>query len=82
MINTILKQQGWNEGLSEGKLNQSRDLVLMLLPKRLGAIPTKLEQTIRNTHDLNHLQAVLASLLELQSWQEVEQLLNAETKIS
>jgi len=88
MINTILKQQGWNEGKIqgwnegkiEGKMEESRDLILLLLPKRLGSIPTKLEQAIRNAHDLNRLQAVLASLLELQSWQEVEQLLNAETK--
>ena len=104
MINTILKQQGWNEGKIqgwnegkaqgwnegkiegkvegkiEGKIEESRDLILLFLPKRLGATPPRLEQTIRNAHDLNRLQAVLLSLLELQSWQEVEQLLNAETK--
>ena len=100
MINTILKQQGWNEGkiqgwnegkvqgwnegktegLSEGKLDQSRDLLLMLLPKRLGPMPSKIEQAIRKANDLDRLQAVLTSLLELQSWQEVETLLAEEAK--
>ena len=92
MINTILKQQGRDEGkllglnegkllgLNEGKLNQSRDLLLMLLPKQLGPTPQRLEQLIRKTNDLDRLQAVFASLLELQSWQEVETLLAGNGK--
>ncbi len=72
MINTMLKQQG--------KIEEGRDMILLLLPKRLGSKPPKLEQAIRRANDLKRLQTVLASLLELQSWEEVEQLLNAETK--
>ena len=92
MINTILKQQGLNEGkllglnegkllgLNEGKINEDRDLLLILLPKRLGATPPHLEQLIRRTTDFDRIHTVLISLLELQSWQEVEALLAGNGK--
>lgn len=80
MISTILKQQGWNEGKIEGKIEEGRDLLLLLLPKRLGPMPQSLAQLIRAANELDRIQAVLTSLLELQSWQEVEQLLKGEAK--
>lgn len=39
-------------------------------------------QAIRNAHDLSRSQSVRKNFLELQSWQEVEPLLNAEIKAS
>jgi hypothetical protein len=76
MINTILKQ----EGLKEGQVSESRNLLLMLLPKRLGPMPSRLEQSLRGMTDLERMHLVLASLLELQSWQEVETLLAGNGK--
>ena len=84
MINTILKQEGLNEGkllgFNEGKINEDRNLLLILLPKKLGPMPPHIEQLIRRTTDFDRIHTVLISLLELQSWQEVETLLAGNGK--
>lgn len=92
MINTILKQEGRNEGkiegwkegkqegLIEGKIEADRDMLLLLLPKKLGPLPPKIEKAILAAKDFDRLHAVLISLLELQSWQEVETLLAGNGK--
>ncbi len=95
MINVLLKEKGWEEGFvkgkdegkaegkaegeSFGKISESRNLLLMLLPKKLGQMPHKIEQALHGQTDLNRMHTILASLLELQSWQEVEQLLNGKS---
>ncbi len=69
------RQEGWQEGRQEGKIEQGRDLLLMLLPKRFGAMPLEIERRIREFSDLDRIQTLLSRLLEIHEWQEVEQFL-------
>ena len=71
---------GLAEGRKEGKIQQCRDLLLLLLPKKFGSIPPELESRIRGYADLDRMNEILARLLEFQDWQEIAQLLNGARK--
>lgn len=91
MISSILKQEGWQEGWNQGmekgmekgilrgvengKLTEARDLLLLLLPKKLGPIPAALENPLREVDDIEFINGLLLRILEIRDWNEVEQLL-------
>lgn len=72
-------EQGMEKGLlrgwESGKLTEGRDLLLLLLPKKLGAIPLAIEKKLREVDDLELINDLLVRVLELRDWNEVEQLL-------
>lgn len=80
MITSILKKQGWEEGKFEGKLEgrleAERDMLLVLLSKRFGAIPPDVEAAIRSSNDVERIHDVLVRFLEIKDWQELRELLN------
>jgi hypothetical protein len=86
MISTLLKEKGRTEGFvegeakgkSEGMIEQGRDLLLLLLPKRLGPMPAEIESAIRGLTDLDRIQSILVRCMEINDWREIEQLLNGK----
>jgi hypothetical protein len=78
VISTILKEEGWQEGWEKGKVQEGQDLLLRLLPKKLGPIPPGIERTIRALTNLERIHAIVEDLLEIDDWQELERLLNGK----
>ncbi|MFQ5630471.1 MAG: hypothetical protein ACE5I1_16995 [bacterium] len=80
LITEILRKEGWEkgqeEGREEGQINEGQNTLLILLPKRLGPVPPEIEKSIRALTDLDRIHGILARLLEIKDWQELEQLLN------
>jgi len=72
MIGTLLKK----EGKKEGRLEASRDLALLLLPQKLGPIPTEIEKKIRALNDVNRIQNIMARFMEINNWQQLKKYLN------
>jgi hypothetical protein len=72
MISTLLKEQG----RLEGEVKANREMLLLLLPKRLGPMPPEIEGSILALTDLDRIRSILAQFMEINDWQELKQLLN------
>jgi hypothetical protein len=68
MISTLLKV--------EGKLEASRDLMLMFFSQKLGPTPPEIEKAIRALNDVNRIHAISARFMEINDWQQLKQYLN------
>lgn len=88
MVSTILKSQGLlegkkqgliegkNLGLIEGKIEEGRDVLLRLLPKKLGPMPAEIETSIRTLTDVGLINSIVDRVMDLRDWHEIKQLLN------
>lgn len=76
MISTIMKERV-REGFIQGKAQEGQDLLLLMLPKRLGPMPPDIENSIRSLVDLDRIHSIMAQLMEIRDWNEVKQLLNS-----
>jgi predicted transposase YdaD len=56
-IADVLREEGRQQGLRQGALNNARDVLLNLLRSKFGRVPRALEKTIRTTDDLGQLNA-------------------------
>lgn len=72
VISTILKE--------EGKVHEGQDMLLRLLPKKLGPVPPEVEDAIRALTDLDRIHAIAEDFFEIDDWQELERLLNGKNK--
>jgi hypothetical protein len=76
------KKEGFLEGEAKGKIKGkieiSRDLLLLLLPKRLGPMPPEIESSVRSLTDLDRIHSILARFMEINDWHELEQLLDGK----
>ncbi len=68
-------ETGLVSGLERGKLAEARNLLMLLLPKKLGPIPPALEMPLREVDDIEFINDLLARVLEIRDWSEVERLL-------
>jgi hypothetical protein len=68
LITTVLKNQG--------KIEQGQEMLLSLLPKKLGPMPPEVETSILKLNDVERINSLLNRLLEVRDWQEVKQLIN------
>jgi hypothetical protein len=68
LITTVLKNQG--------KIEQGQEMLLSLLPKKLGPMPPEVETSILKLNDVERISSLLNRLLEVRDWQEVKQLIN------
>ncbi|MGI0016255.1 MAG: DUF4351 domain-containing protein [Nitrososphaera sp.] len=73
MITTILREQAE----AAGKLKQGQHMLLLLLPKRFGPMPPEIESLIRGLTDLDRIDAIMTSFLEIRDWSEVKELLQS-----
>jgi hypothetical protein len=71
MITTILREQAE----ITGKLKEDQTLLLSLLPKRFGPMPSDIETAARTCTEPERLHSILVRFLELRDWHEVRQLL-------
>jgi hypothetical protein len=55
---------------------QSMEVLLSLLPKKLGPMPPEIENSIRTLNDADRIDSLLNRFLELHDWQEVKRLIN------
>jgi len=74
MITTILREQAE----ITGKLKEDQTLLLSLLPKRFGPMPSDIETSARTCTEPERLHSILVRFLELRDWHEVRQLLQGE----
>jgi len=72
MIGTILKE----EGKVEGKVEEGRDLLLMLFPQKLGSMPPEITEAIRGLDDVNRIHSIATRFMEINDWQELKRYLN------
>ncbi|MGH7455794.1 MAG: hypothetical protein ACRENG_30845, partial [bacterium] len=63
-------------GKIEGKIEHGRHTLLLLLPQKLGPMPTEIEQAIRTLDDVNRIDVILSRFMELKDWQQLKQYLN------
>ncbi len=71
-----VREQLREEVHEEGKLQEDQTLLLALLPKRFGLMPSEIETAVRTCMEPERLHSILVRFLELRDWQEVAQLLN------
>jgi len=92
MVGTMLKSQGLlegknlgiiegkNLGIIEGKnlgiIEEGRNILLRLLPKKLGPMPAEIEISIRALTDVDLINSILDRVLEIRNWHEIKQLMN------
>ncbi|MGH7454859.1 MAG: DUF4351 domain-containing protein [bacterium] len=76
MITTILKNQGKREGGMEGRSEGKTEVLLLLLPKKLGSMPPEIETSIRTLNDVERIDALLDRFWEVRDWHEIKQLIN------
>ncbi len=76
MITTMLKNQGKIEGMREGRIEGKTEVLLLLLPKKLGPMPPEIETSIRTLNDVERIDALLDRLWEVRDWHEIKQLIN------
>jgi len=54
-----LKEEGMKEGLKVGELRKGRDILLLLLKRRFGKLPSRIVKRIEATDDIKELDAWL-----------------------
>ncbi len=69
-------EKGLKSGLERGRLAEARNLLMLLLPKKLGPIPPALETPLREIDDIDFINDLLVRILEIRDWHEVERLLH------
>jgi hypothetical protein len=62
--------EGIAEGIAEGETNACQALLLRLLEKRFGSVPTELSERIRITDDVEHLRSCCEQVLDISSIDE------------
>jgi hypothetical protein len=68
MIGNFLKE--------EGKVEEGRNLLLMLFPQKLGSMPPEITEAIRGLDDVNRIHSIMSRFMEINDWQELKRYLN------
>ncbi len=72
---TKVYQEALEEGREEGELSAKKSLILRQLNLKLGSIPLKLEQKIKQLNP-NQLDNLALALLDFSDWEDLHQWLN------
>jgi hypothetical protein len=68
---TLYKEKGRQEGLQEGRVEESHRLLLRLGRQRFGAADAATEAALRAIRDLDRLERLADAMLTVSSWQEL-----------
>ncbi|NCR74027.1 MAG: DUF4351 domain-containing protein [Microcystis aeruginosa LG13-12] len=69
------RREGREEGREEGELSAKKSLILRQLNLKLGSIPLKVEQKIKQLNP-NQLDNLALALLDFSDWEDLHQWLN------
>mgnify|MGYP000851069883 CR=1 FL=1 len=66
-IADVIRKEGRQEGRQEGRLIALREMLVMLLTEKFGALPPEVVESIEGSDDAARLEAAVGSVLKVKS---------------